>query len=53
MKKSFIADRKLELVCHMFGASPRKIASAFAKYGPATEEATADLTRRILALLLI
>ena len=49
MKKSFIADRKLELVCHMFGASPRTIASAFAKYGSATEEATADLTRRILS----
>lgn len=49
IKKSYFAERRLELVSHMLGKSPRAITDAFAEVGDATAVETADVTHRSIS----
>ena len=49
IKKSYFADRRLELACHLLKKTPRAVVSAFAKKGTATQQELNDTAHRILS----
>ncbi len=52
IKKSYFADRRLELASHLCRKSPHALVQAFARYGRATDAELVECTHRVLSYCL-